>query len=455
MVTNQFSILLKRYIQDSNLSISSIAKNSNIERSQIQNYISGKRLPATYQDIDNLINQLALTKIQIIELKNFYKLEKIGYNKFYKLNLLKSLIEDINKKYSIKPVLKIQYIFERIQNFATNIEELKLLLNYILEKNLPLQKMQILMNTDKHLFPIIIQYILQHPNLQIEIILHMQTLSYNNETSYNLIQLNDLLPLLTTLKNLKIRYVYINNPGDYTLFPFFIITNKHCLEINSDCTSGILLNTNNYLINEFNHKFNQANPFVEISNSCFNYQLNLFQFYNSKTFYSSSLYLLPWLDIDLLMKHYLGPQEQKEIIKQYFQQYLEQIKKYALDNTITLYCCNSLVVNKQLLGLSSALFSPFSKAELHIILKKMLQTLKDNKHYQFRLIDNNLFKLPENLLIYYLSSHTIISFQDKTLHLLEETINHDFHFLEQVINELEECSLDRDKSLTLLETLID
>lgn len=454
MSTNQFSLLLKKYIQDSNISISMLAKKSNIKRSQIQNFLSGNRMPVSYHDIDGIIDQLALTKAQIIELKNSYKLEKLGYNQVYKLQLLKELIENINKKYFDKS-LKIHYIFNQFQNYANNLEELKLPLNYVLENISAHQKLQILMNIDKHLAPIIIQFILEHPDLEIEIILHMQTLSFNNETSYNLIQLKEFLPLLTTIKNLKMRYIYINNPGDYTLFPFFVISNKYCLQINSDCTSGILLNSNENLIQEFNHKFNQASAFVEISNSSIEYQLNLFQFHDSIAFFSGSLYLLPWLDVDLLMEHYFGPLEQRDVIMAYFIQYLKLFKKYTANNPVTLYCVKSLELDEQLLGLSPALFSPFSKTELQSILKKMIQTLMNDEHYQFHLIDNKSINLPKDLLIYYLYSHTLITFQEKTIHILEETLNHDFHSLEQVITKLEECSLDTDSSLALLKALID
>ena len=115
MKYNNFSILFKQYIHSSQLSISLLAKRSGIDRTLIQKYISGNRLPQNYGIVEKIIQFLALTQLQKIELKHLYKLEKIGHERFNKLLLLKNIIANNNIVYII--LLSIFILINKFKTF--------------------------------------------------------------------------------------------------------------------------------------------------------------------------------------------------------------------------------------------------------------------------------------------------------------------------------------------------
>ena len=142
MKYNNFSVLFKQYIHNSQLSISSLAKLSGINRTLIQKYISGNRLPQNYSIVEKIIQFLALTQLQKAELKHSYKLEKIGYERFNKLLSLKNIILDLENNQSSFSSFPT-YLSKEISS-ARNIHELKYLTQYILNNmdhtNYTLQK---------------------------------------------------------------------------------------------------------------------------------------------------------------------------------------------------------------------------------------------------------------------------------------------------------------------------
>ena len=158
MHINNFSLLLKQYINESQYNVVTLSKLTNISRSSIQKFMSGIQIPKNYETIEKLIQFLPLSIIQKDELKKAYMIEQVGYLNYQKMTVLKEFIQSFNTYPSSSFNYNLSYKFNKINKFAHNPEELKLMLHFIIEDALNHSKqIKILMNADNPLVEIIYQ----------------------------------------------------------------------------------------------------------------------------------------------------------------------------------------------------------------------------------------------------------------------------------------------------------
>ena len=235
MHINNFSLLLKQYINESQYNVVTLSKLTNISRSSIQKFMSGIQIPKNYETIEKLIQFLPLSIIQKDELKKAYMIEQVGYLNYQKMTVLKEFIQSFNTYPSSSFNYNLSYKFNKINKFAHNPEELKLMLHFIIEDALNHSKqIKILMNADNPLFEIIYQYAKNYPDLVIKQIVNFKNLG-NDVTSSNLEQLEKLLPLLLLKNKTSIKYIYgkENNPNYYSIFPYSIASDNYIILINN------------------------------------------------------------------------------------------------------------------------------------------------------------------------------------------------------------------------------
>lgn len=462
MEYKNFSSLFKLYIQNSQKSISSLSKSSGIDRTLIQKYISGNRLPTNYNSIENILQLLALTQVQKDELKRLYKLEKIGYKNFNKLLLLKSIVFELENNDKTAFSYRTLYSGTKKMNIAKNINELKYLTYYIINKIDPKKdKIQILLNTNNQLFSLICQFSKLFPQVKIDLFLHLETLSINNLSNNNLLQLKNVIKLLKINKNVIIHYTYIDNTTDYTLYPFLISTTQHLLLINSNVSSGILLKNNKCTQQEFDKKFFNAKKFIRLIHNNLEYkQSNLFFKTNNHPimFYSGSPFIIPWIDSSTLEQHYIGSINKKEQIINSLITFQNNIKEHVKKHKIYFYCnlydFNELFFDIYPNGLSKKIFKPFSRQELRHILDNMIQIIENEDNYILNIIDNTQYKFSSDLNIQVFHNNLTIISQKYSFNILETTIHHDFQLLSLFFNELEECVFDKKNSIIMFKKYI-
>ena len=85
---SKFSEKCKEYISRSNRNVYQIAKFSGLERTMIQRMVSGSRLP-DINAVKLFCKHIQITKMEEEELLELYKMEKVGKEKFYSLDLEK------------------------------------------------------------------------------------------------------------------------------------------------------------------------------------------------------------------------------------------------------------------------------------------------------------------------------------------------------------------------------
>lgn len=401
MHINNFSLLLKQYISDSQYNIVTLSKLTNISRSSIQKFISGIQLPKNYETIEKLTQLLPLSIIQKNELKKAYMIEQVGYLNYQKLTDLKEFIQSFNTYPSSSFNYNLSYEFNKINKFAHNPEELKLMLHFIIEDALKNSKqINILMNADNSLFEIIYQYAKNYPDLVIKQIVNFKNLS-NDLTSSNLDQFKKLLPLLLLKNRTTIKYIYgkENNPNYYSIFPYSITSDNYIILINSDYTLGILISENQkYLINEFNKKNKLAKKLIYKSKNDIN---NINTFLNTMTNKKNTNFQI--FSHTALIYTYVKIFNQNQL------SHKNKLDEFLQNNHLTLYLTNDPNIDK-----------------------KNFTNILINEHFDIHLINKNKINFPDNLFILNTQTSLILIFKNINITVYENTICQDFQLLDKL-----------------------
>ena len=401
MHINNFSLLLKQYINESQYNVVTLSKLTNISRSSIQKFMSGIQIPKNYETIEKLIQFLPLSIIQKDELKKAYMIEQVGYLNYQKMTVLKEFIQSFNTYPSSSFNYNLSYKFNKINKFARNPEELKLMLHFIIEDALNHSKqIKILMNADNPLFEIIYQYAKNYPDLVIKQIVNFKNLG-NDVTSSNLEQLEKLLPLLLLKNKTSIKYIYgkENNPNYYSIFPYSIASDNYIILINSDYTLGMLINENQkYLINEFNKKNKLAKKLIYKSKNKTNY---INTFLNTLTNQKNTNFQI-FSHISLIYTYL-------KIFNQNQSSYKNKHNEFLQNNHLTLYLTSDQNTDK--------------KSFTHIL---------TNDHFNIHIINKNKINFPDDLLILNTQTSLILIFKNINITIYENTICQDFQLLDKL-----------------------
>ncbi len=401
MHINNFSLLLKQYINESQYNVVTLSKLTNISRSSIQKFMSGIQIPKNYETIEKLIQFLPLSIIQKDELKKAYMIEQVGYLNYQKMTVLKEFIQSFNTYPSSSFNYNLSYKFNKINKFAHNPEELKLMLHFIIEDALNHSKqIKILMNADNPLFEIIYQYAKNYPDLVIKQIVNFKNLG-NDVTSSNLEQLEKLLPLLLLKNKTSIKYIYgkENNPNYYSIFPYSIASDNYIILINSDYTLGMLINENQkYLINEFNKKNKLAKKLIYKSKNKTNY---INTFLNTLTNQKNTNFQI-FSHISLIYTYL-------KIFNQNQSSYKNKLNEFLQNNHLTLYLTSDQNTDK-----------------------KSFTNILTNDHFNIHIINKNKINFPDDLLILNTKTSLILIFKNINITIYENTICQDFQLLDKL-----------------------
>lgn len=450
MNTENFAFTLKKYITNSKLSVSTLSKYSNINRSLIQKFISGYQLPSNNEVLERLISCLAITDHEKKEVKQLYTREKIGYENCEKLNIMMDFINTLCfPTTSFDQSFKIHVDLSSQIAFANNVEELKILLySFLSSVHNDNNEIEIMLNIDDILFPIIYQFLKQE-NFKVNIILCFHQIDHLNT---NLIQLNRILPFLY-FDNVDIHYLYVDSTNNYSLYPYSINSKKNLLFINSSHNQGLLIGNDNYTT-EYKFKFSSTLPFIETYLDEFSIQKNLLSFYlnNQKiTYYCGDLFILPFLDIEILENHYIGEEENKDTILTLFDQFKVNFLDYLAHYKLDLYCQLQDIKDDVIpLGLSAAYFSPFSKHELVVPGQKLI----NHKNILLNVIKENKTIFSPSTIIQTNQTKTLVRNEKISFNVLEPSINNDFQLLPTLVKDLKESVYSESESREVLKKFI-
>lgn len=456
---SQFSVLLSEFIKNSPYSIKKLSHECNVNRTVIQKYLSGERLPNNYKNIEKIIDQLTLNNKQKETLRKAYNIEKIGFDNYQHFIKLKQLIENIKIIDSYK--MDISYYFDKINLIANNLEELTTLTHFIIHDVLTSNshKIKLYIPTNNELYTTIMNSFYLTQSISIEQILHLENDQKNQENMINLIQFENCLSSLF-FHNVSIKYIYdnfISTLSYYNSYPYMIHSEHYSLVIDSKLSSGALLSHKmaENLNNQFDKMFLIANSYNSTYLSLFGFlyyhQNSNYSIHNNYYVFTNEPSILSIVDNDLFDRHFIGEKKDYEIIKKYFLNYKNYIHNLTLSNQLHIYLTKNGLQKFIQTGLTHEFpkkhMSPLSKKEAIFLLKRLINIASNNENYQLHLINENYFTLPQRCLIAYQDNQDVmilIDNEDKNrcIFINEPTIQKDFYNFIQIIA-IEECEYDK------------
>lgn len=93
-----FSDLLKNYIHEKNVKVMSLAHYCNLERSTVYKFINGKREPMSADLVEQIAYFIKLTPLETYQLKEAWKIARIGENTYYTHKSIEHFLSDFPNK---------------------------------------------------------------------------------------------------------------------------------------------------------------------------------------------------------------------------------------------------------------------------------------------------------------------------------------------------------------------
>lgn len=474
MDKTKFSILLDTLIKKSSYSVKRLAEETEINRTVLQKYMSGSRFPTSYKNIEKIADKLTLSKENRDILYNTYKIEKVGYYKYERLQMLKTIIENIDYPKEVNNYdFNISYSFNDIDDFAGNLDELVFLIRFIIDqvKKSDSHLIKVYLPIKNQIYDILLDNLNSNSPMTIELLIKVATVEAGRLE--NLRQFKDLLPIVF-LPNVEIKYQYDNlsySQENSFSYPYLICSDEYSLLINTNLTSGILLKNeaNAHLANQFNQIYQQANLFSEsilTINDIIDYYTNIGGDDNTDIIRSFSYEpcIVPVLDQDIIAKRFAGPSKYRQYVESfliaYKNQHLEHIKNgKQFIFFFTKSGLASFYHTGRVSEIPSQFYTPFSKTEVIQLLKRTLNLARNYPEYRFYLIDENKFNIPSKFSLALYDSNIFITLGNKNDDLtintiiLEPIIKNEFFSLIDLI-ELEECSYDFESTFAYIEDFI-
>ncbi len=403
----RFSVLLDYLIKNHTYNNKKLAQETGIDRTVIQKYISGARLPSSYDNIEIIADKLTLSKEERNMLYDAYKIEKVGYEKYEQLKLIKKIIENISYPKKIDDYdFDISYQFDNINHFATTHQSLLILVRYVIDQAKKGSDHNIYAylpyNTD------IIDLISDNLNSSSPLYLNLLTNIITVEKAQidNIKKFENLLPLIF-LDNTQIRYQYENlsliQETNFS-YPYCISSSNCSLLINSNLSSGILIENegNNYILEQFKETYDKSMLFCQNINTA----KEIIKYYNSESkninyirSFSYEPCIVPCLDIDLINKRYQGPKEYSKQIIDFLIQYKNQELQYIKNGSkfsfyFTKSGLQSFYDTGRVSEIPNQFYHPFSKNDVILLLSRTLNLARNYDSYRFYLIDEAKFNIP-------------------------------------------------------------
>lgn len=472
----KFHQILQQYIKESSYSIKRIAELTHIERSMIQHYISGNRFPSSYANIEKITNILLLSDSQKNLLKSTYNIEKIGYKKYERLQLIKEIIENIYYSKEITNYdYNLLYSFEKINKFADNYEDLKIMIRYIIDqaKHSSSSTLNAYLPSNQAIYHILATNLQASTPLSMKMLINLEN-SQDRELS-SIKQFKNLLPIIF-LDNTDLRYLYSNLSfcQDNTFsYPYYLGSDSYGLLINSTLTSAILIDNdiNNYLFHQFDHTFNQSEPLYQ-KMSDLNNIINCYQdaykpsmqLQESYSFMSEPC-IIPALDLDLVQRMYTGPQEMSKYVENFIllqkNNMLTALKNKAeLSFYLTKSGLESFYRHGRVTDIPSVFYTPILPKDVMLILQRIVNLAKSYPNYKIYLIDEKKFNFPAKLTINFNNTNFVgllvggkSDDSTITIAILEPILKNEFISLKELID-IEESCYSQEYTLSYLQSFI-
>lgn len=245
-----FSELLRDYVKRSGNTILNFSKLCGIERSLVQKYLSGSRIPANPKSIYHMAEVLQLSPKERNELVKRYYEASVGVEVYEQRTLIHNLIRYF-RNYVQKghpPLIRMQdYSDEQADEIVFLKDGLKNWerILWMLESEIKQEEVEILLiaQPEQEMLMSLISYVLGHKNVKVHHIVCLENRIDQLKGSPNLKILFQLLPNLFRTDRYRVSMYYDNlnsHRNDMSIFPNIMLTNHSVVCFDNYLQSGIL-----------------------------------------------------------------------------------------------------------------------------------------------------------------------------------------------------------------------
>jgi len=484
-----FSEFLKKQIHNTKISIQALSKLSGVDRSHIQKMIKGERIPADKNILEKMISVMMLPHQQSERLRDLYQIARIGESVYNRHMIIKDFIEsfsnfnganissittDYNHNLSGISDADVAYGTGNINSIVKAIIET--------EAGKPNGNIKILAQPEYVFLTDLLTSIGQNKkDLSITHIMQLRSsMDEDEEYGYNLECIKSITPILVSGCLYNPMYYYDNydyNNSIASILPIIIITDDFVINISYNIDFATIFHKPS-LIEFYTAIFIKissiAKPMITKINSPLEHLMHYvdMEAHSSPKFYSFfpqpclALFFTP----EIIKKYISSDIPEKEVISEAYIKRINNYNHLCYDN----YCLisffseagiKSFTDTGRLSEIPSEYYSPIDKKDCTQLLDSMHE-LSLQSMYKPYIIDNNKFKMPNNLVISAISEscvsliYTHPAYGTMSFAVKEHSISHSvYHFMEFLENgnfmlSKERCQDIIDDSIMRLKTEI-
>ncbi len=245
-----FSTLLNKHIRRCEYSNQHYAKLCEIDRTLMQKYLSGQRLPSNIQLLNTMLDQLRLSPDERLELERAYEYEVFGAEKFSQYRIVKEILENFDgiraDRHAVPPVEAeehLQTAKKECQTVRSKKQVLKLIWDTLhgasVQDN---SELYIIMQPGKPEVDVMLRGFLQNSSICLH---HLVCINPHVKDGgvENLELLRSMLPVLSQSVQYDLRFYYGDAREHFSsmsLLPNMIIAGPYVIYFSYDLSSAIL-----------------------------------------------------------------------------------------------------------------------------------------------------------------------------------------------------------------------
>ncbi|BCJ96744.1 hypothetical protein acsn021_43130 [Anaerocolumna cellulosilytica] len=423
---------LKAHIGKLNITIQSLSKSSGVERSFLHHILTGKRIPANKDILENIIKALALTPAQSEELRQLYSIDRLGSDVYRRILSVKNIIENF-KDVSSPPIKSVyQHNFSCFSQSTafSGSQNVNTVLKAVLENEATKENgyIKMIIQPDYRFLLELLQTLGScNTVLKIEhIFCFSKDFRENNENTYNLKCLETVIPLLFSCRhyNAHIYYGEINTSyQNICVFPYMVLTSDKVVGLSPDYSQATLF---------LDHKFHSIymQTYQNLLSCCFPLTEKILNPLDVFTRYSNpvmnpeelsninvthSLYSQPcfmyFATQELLNKYISEIPFKREIIGFILRQRSNYIEKLAVDFEYCSYFTKAGLdffwKTGRIVELPDAFYTPLDKKDCLKLIKLLYENIKTTS-YRAHIINTDKFHVSGNIVVSALEGSYIV-----------------------------------------------
>ena len=437
---SDFSQLLFDHLHNKNIKTYALAQYCDLDRSNMYKIINGKRKPTSYEMVNKICKFMQLTPSEQKEMEEAYRIALVGADNYYRRKNVLNFFNNFqlpSLQFPASRTAEDEDFFSKDIILLNSQAEINRALLYILSSEFQKDHgmIRLLIQPD-HDFLMNILEAADHnnPNIEVDqiICLDNNITQPVSKSNYTLKCLDKILPLYNNSFQYNCYYYHGNvdsKTGEFTLFPYIVITSHYACLLTSDLQQGYLTNTADSIkmfSSIFDRYLKDASPLLRPVNNLqaqLNYMLEISSTMSTAYTFQMVPCMTPYLSPALLDK-YLNKDlpDRSEVLKQlnnYIKALIDHHNQDAISYIFSYDGIKQFMETGRINEYPYDIYSPVSMPDRIRIVKHLLLSMQS---HNYQMLKNNIGHLDNELYLFVT--------QQRGYLMLYTAHNHDLIYLE-------------------------